>query len=421
MNGAKIWITADGKVGYDASGLIAQISALSAGEFFTDSFIYAIRLGNGTLSWATATVKISGVNDGPVTIADVNAVKEDTGPNPVIGNVLTNDTDVDVHDTHSVTAVNDSAAKVGTDVAGTYGTLHLNADGSYSYTLNNAQANVQALADGQTVADVFTYTNSDNHGGSSSNTLTVTVSGTNDVVSITSGAQAGAVVEDALATPYPSDSLTAAGTISFTDVDLSDGHTATFVAGRLIKDGRIKRGYIGVAGQNVPLVRHLVRRHTLPVTSGILVLSVEPHSPAQRSRFCGGTVKPGGNTGLASPDVFYFGNLVGETGDSTTIARVDALDILGVKRNLSTRPAAVTSRYDFNRDGKVNALDAVIARSSQLRASLRLLNAPAGAGAAGIAAFSESPITVAPAPAATALKAAAAWRESQADLLGRQV
>ena len=60
-------------------------------------------------------------------------------------------------------------------------------------------------------------------------------------------------------------------------------NTATFVAGRLIKDGRIKRGYIGVAGQNVPLLRQLVRRHTLPVTSGILVLSVEPNSPAQRA------------------------------------------------------------------------------------------------------------------------------------------
>src|SRR6266480_4695126 len=59
--------------------------------------------------------------------------------------------------------------------------------------------------------------------------------------------------------------------------------TATFVAGRLIKDGRIKRGSLGVAGQNVPLGRLLVRRHTLPVTSGMLVLSVEPHSPAQRA------------------------------------------------------------------------------------------------------------------------------------------
>jgi S1-C subfamily serine protease len=59
--------------------------------------------------------------------------------------------------------------------------------------------------------------------------------------------------------------------------------TATFVAGRLIKDGRIKRGYLGIAGQNVPLGRQLVRRHTLAAPSGILVVSVEPHSPAQRA------------------------------------------------------------------------------------------------------------------------------------------
>ena len=59
-NGAKIWITADGKVGYDASCLStafkAQIDALGEGDKLTDTFTYSIRLGNGTLSWATATV-----------------------------------------------------------------------------------------------------------------------------------------------------------------------------------------------------------------------------------------------------------------------------------------------------------------------------------------------------------------------------
>src|SRR5499433_1921214 len=70
-------------------------------------------------------------------------------------------------------------------------------------------------------------------------------------------------------------------------------NTAKFVAGRLIKDGRIKRGYIGVAGQNVPLPRHLVRRHNLPVTSGILVASVEPHSPAQHAGVYPGDVLVG--------------------------------------------------------------------------------------------------------------------------------
>src|SRR5262249_7609774 len=70
-------------------------------------------------------------------------------------------------------------------------------------------------------------------------------------------------------------------------------NTATFVAGRLIKDGRIKRGYIGVAGQNVPLPRQLVRRHNLSVTSGILVASVEPHSPAQHAGVYPGDVLVG--------------------------------------------------------------------------------------------------------------------------------
>ena len=60
-------------------------------------------------------------------------------------------------------------------------------------------------------------------------------------------------------------------------------NTAKFVAGRLIKDGRIRRSYIGVAGQNVPVHRRLVREHDLPVGSGIFVVSIEANSPASRT------------------------------------------------------------------------------------------------------------------------------------------
>jgi S1-C subfamily serine protease len=56
--------------------------------------------------------------------------------------------------------------------------------------------------------------------------------------------------------------------------------TVTFVAGRLIKDGAIRRGYIGVAGQDVPLPRRVTRFNRLNVESGILVVSIEPESPA---------------------------------------------------------------------------------------------------------------------------------------------
>jgi S1-C subfamily serine protease len=59
--------------------------------------------------------------------------------------------------------------------------------------------------------------------------------------------------------------------------------TAKFVAGRLIRDGRISRSFIGLAGQNVPLLRRFVRFYNLPVESGVLVVSVEADSPARRA------------------------------------------------------------------------------------------------------------------------------------------
>jgi S1-C subfamily serine protease len=58
-------------------------------------------------------------------------------------------------------------------------------------------------------------------------------------------------------------------------------NTAKFVAARLIRDGKITRGYIGVAGQNVPLHTRVIRFYDLPVASGVLVISTEKDSPAE--------------------------------------------------------------------------------------------------------------------------------------------
>jgi len=57
-------------------------------------------------------------------------------------------------------------------------------------------------------------------------------------------------------------------------------NTARFVAAKLIRDGRIRRSYIGVAGQNVPVPRAIARAHAVAVGSGILVTSIEARSPA---------------------------------------------------------------------------------------------------------------------------------------------
>jgi S1-C subfamily serine protease len=67
-------------------------------------------------------------------------------------------------------------------------------------------------------------------------------------------------------------------------------NTAKFVAGKLIKEGKIKRSYIGLGGQNVPLLRRIVRFYRLPAESGILVVSIEEKSPAQRAGLSEGDI-----------------------------------------------------------------------------------------------------------------------------------
>ncbi|SDJ93757.1 VCBS repeat-containing protein [Bradyrhizobium sp. Rc2d] len=141
-------------------------------------------------------------------------------------------TDADLSDTHTASFV---AAASNTTALGTFSLDPVSeavnaANGSvqWHYALNNAAA--QYLAEGQSVAESFVVTVNDGHGSTATQTVTVTITGTNDAASITSGNQSGAVVEDAPATPSPSDSLSASGTISFNDVDLSDGHTASFAA-----------------------------------------------------------------------------------------------------------------------------------------------------------------------------------------------
>src|SRR5881409_1570263 len=98
-------------------------------------------------------------------------------------------------------------------------------------------------------------------------------------------------------------------------------------ADRLIKDGKIRRGWIGVGGQDVPLPRRVVRFHDLPVESGILVASIEPGSPAQRA-------------GLLEGDV-----IVGFAGQP--VGGIDALHRLLAEEQVGTRaPLTIMRRAD---------------------------------------------------------------------------
>ncbi|MGE5242897.1 MAG: S1C family serine protease [Betaproteobacteria bacterium] len=113
-------------------------------------------------------------------------------------------------------------------------------------------------------------------------------------------------------------------------------NTARFVAAKLIRDGRVRRSYIGVAGQNVPVPRALARANQLAVSSGVLVTSVEAGSPAAAADLRDGDVI------LACADEPVAG--IDDLHRHLTEDRIGAPTVLTVLRNGRRRQVTVVPR-----------------------------------------------------------------------------
>ncbi|MDT8376038.1 MAG: VCBS domain-containing protein, partial [Mariprofundaceae bacterium] len=157
----------NGDVQYDVGSLFQW---LGEGQTTTDTFDYTIVDSQGATSTSTVTMTITGTNDVPIANPDFGAVQEDVA-GVTTGNVLANDSDIDQGDVLSV-------ANAGV-FAGTYGTLTLNGDGSYTYALDNGSMAVQSLAKDQEVTESFDYLATDGMAETPS-TLTISITGTND-------------------------------------------------------------------------------------------------------------------------------------------------------------------------------------------------------------------------------------------------
>jgi VCBS repeat-containing protein len=191
--------------------------------------------GGLTTSETFDIVVTSTPNTPPTAVADIGDATERggianaAGGSTATGNVLINDSDQDVGDTKTVSAMSfgATAGTLGTALAGAYGSLVLSASGAFTYTVNETSSAVQALRQStSTLTEVFGYTMRDTAGAASSTTLTVTIHGANDAPVLT--AQTG----DQNTTIGSSFSLTLpVGT--FTDVD--SGDTLTYAA--LASDG----------------------------------------------------------------------------------------------------------------------------------------------------------------------------------------
>ncbi len=191
-----ISIAANGSYTYTVDNNNAAVQALrTTANTLADVFTYTMRDAAGLTSTTQITVTIQGANDAPTAVADTATAVEaggvsngTAGTNPT-GNVLTNDTDPDSSANGETKAVSGVAAgvvgsastNVGSSVSGTYGAIVIAADGTYTYTVDNNNAAVQALrTSGNTLQDVFTYTMRDAVGLTSTTQITVTIQGAND-------------------------------------------------------------------------------------------------------------------------------------------------------------------------------------------------------------------------------------------------
>jgi VCBS repeat-containing protein len=165
----------DGTWSYQINNSKPEVQALAAGQTATETFtVHSI---DGTSQQVTVTIE--GKNDTAV-IGGVNSgqVKEDT--------TLRTNGRLTISDADSGQA----AFRPG-NVAGTYGTLHLTADGQWTYDLNNNARGVQSLAKDGLVTDTLTVTSVDG----TTHQVKIAVSGTNDVPVI-SGTSTGNLAED---------------------------------------------------------------------------------------------------------------------------------------------------------------------------------------------------------------------------------
>lgn len=175
-----------GKDGHSVSIIAGTaFDALAIGETAVIHIPYTVRDGDGDTVTKDIAITIKGTNDTPVAVAQSGAVAEDAVKSDVAGNFLAGASDVDDGARLSVSSVaGQTNGKGGID--GTYGHLTWDAaTGAYSYQLDNAKASVQSLAAGETVKETFSFTVTDEHNATSTQTLTIVVQGANDAPTLT--------------------------------------------------------------------------------------------------------------------------------------------------------------------------------------------------------------------------------------------
>jgi VCBS repeat-containing protein len=187
----------DGTVSWDYTITEGALDFLGAGETVTAIFTVTVTDDEDATATQDVTVTITGTNDAPTATVDTNAtdplVEQGfgvAGDSTATGNLLSNDSDPDTTDVLRVTKVDSGTGEAGSNmpadapteqiVLGKFGSLAVAATGVWTYSLNNADADTEALEDGETGIETFAYMISDGNGGTDTATLTLEIAGSGD-------------------------------------------------------------------------------------------------------------------------------------------------------------------------------------------------------------------------------------------------
>jgi VCBS repeat-containing protein len=226
-------IDQDGKWTYTLDNSLDATKALTPNDHPVETFTVMVTDSHGATASQVVTVTVNGANDAPTGVADDDESVQAAGRldnHPTVGdpiatgNVLANDSDIDIGDSIKLVGVragdhsgSPTTGNVNAIVQGTYGFLVLLQNGSYIYTLNNLDPDTIRLSEGQTGIETFIYTIEDESGAQSTATLTIDVHGANTAPIISSAQSTGSVTEDG--------STSVSKTLTKTDVDAADTHT----------------------------------------------------------------------------------------------------------------------------------------------------------------------------------------------------
>src|SRR5262245_49271987 len=239
-------------------GAANALDFLAAGQTLTITYNVTLTDNSGVSSTQPVTITVIGTNDAPVitSTAQAGAVTEhtnvDNSGNLNAGGTIAF-TDVDLIDTHTV-----GFTAGGNNYLGTF-TPTLTHDatggstGTVGWTFSVPDKAVEFLGAGQTLTQTYTVLVVDNNGGLAAQTVTITITGTNEVPVITSGVQTGSVPEIADGAAGENTAPhSLSGAVTFTDADLSDIETSSISNKQVV--ATLANGYTLSAAQQNALV-----------------------------------------------------------------------------------------------------------------------------------------------------------------------